>query len=405
MGYKKLLENIIPKKILERVNRTYELIGDIAIIEIDDKEVLKYEIQIAKAIMNFSKNVKGVFRKEGNYKGEFRTRNFKYIFGDRKTQTKYIENGVKLLVDIKDVYFSAKLSHEREILFSKELNEKSILVLFSGVGPYSFCAYKNNSDVKKIVSIEINKKAHKIALENLKLNSSISKKNKVYSLLKNFLKENQIYLKEKYLCEKITKLFLIFFNDDVNKKLADLCINNYMIDFDNIGEIEFENNVFLTRNNREILNYFLSKKEKTIFLDFDNFNINLFKEILILLLLEKKLFIKFQNNFYNFKDEFSKNLLLQFLLERKSFTDKVIFDEIYMPLPKNAYKFLDNLLNTIAKKTKIHLYDFATSKEESIKKVDDFLERNSLKGKVLEAVKTTQISPKKYRMRITFEIL
>jgi tRNA (guanine37-N1)-methyltransferase len=130
------LEEKIPKEDLKKIKRTFEVIGDICILEIEE-ELEKYQKIIGKTILEINKNVKTIVKKNGTYKEEFRIRNFEFICGEKKFETIHKENGIKLKVDINKVYFSSKMSHNREIIFNEKEKDKSILILFSGLGPYT----------------------------------------------------------------------------------------------------------------------------------------------------------------------------------------------------------------------------------------------------------------------------
>lgn len=55
------LENV-PEEIKEQINRSFEIVGDIAIIELTD-ETKNYDQAVAKALMKLNKNIKTVLKK------------------------------------------------------------------------------------------------------------------------------------------------------------------------------------------------------------------------------------------------------------------------------------------------------------------------------------------------------
>ncbi len=79
------------------------------------------------------------------------------------------------------------------------------------------------------------------------------------------------------------------------------------------------------------------------------------------------------------------------------------FDRIIMPLPKDAYKFLDIALKVIKKKGIIHLYDFEDEKE--IYKAVEKIQSKVKKFKVLNIVKCGQFGVRKYRICVDFKVL
>lgn len=71
-------------------------------------------------------------------------------------------------MDVSKVYFSPRLSHERERILELVKDNEVILGLFSGVGPFPLVLAKHKN--VKAYSIELNPIGHKYAVENIKLN-------------------------------------------------------------------------------------------------------------------------------------------------------------------------------------------------------------------------------------------
>ncbi|GAG38880.1 unnamed protein product, partial [marine sediment metagenome] len=72
-------------------------------------------------------------------------------------------------LNVENCYFSPRLSNERKRIADLVKNNEEILLMFSGVAPYPLVIAKN-SNPKTIYAVEINPKAHKYAVENIKLN-------------------------------------------------------------------------------------------------------------------------------------------------------------------------------------------------------------------------------------------
>lgn len=140
----------------------YDTVGDIAILPYETKNKIKLANEILK-----NKNIKTVAIKTGLHKGRYRTKEIKILKGINKTETIHKENGILLKLDIKKCYFSPRLSNERLIISKKVKKKETILVLFSGIGPYTILLAKK---AKEVYGIEINPTAHKYAQENIKLN-------------------------------------------------------------------------------------------------------------------------------------------------------------------------------------------------------------------------------------------
>ena len=115
---KDILKNQIPDEKLEHVNRSFEIVGDIAITEIP-QEVEQYQEIIGEAVMAANSSIKTVLKKSGVHGGEFRTQDLVYVAGEDKKETIYTENGIQLKINPETVYFSARLSTERQELMEK----------------------------------------------------------------------------------------------------------------------------------------------------------------------------------------------------------------------------------------------------------------------------------------------
>jgi tRNA (guanine37-N1)-methyltransferase len=165
---KKSLENELSKQELELLKTAFDVVGDIAILEIDD-ELREREVIIAKALLDSNKNIKTVLRKNDKHQGEFRTQEMKYLAGVDTRKTIHKEHGCKIMVDVEKVYFSPRLSNERLRIANLVKKGESVLVLFSGCAPYPVVIAKN-SNPSKILAVEHNPVGHEFAKINVKLN-------------------------------------------------------------------------------------------------------------------------------------------------------------------------------------------------------------------------------------------
>ncbi|MBA3064088.1 class I SAM-dependent methyltransferase family protein, partial [Candidatus Woesearchaeota archaeon] len=163
-----LLKDKLTKKELSLVPSAFDIIGDIIILEIKQC-LVKKEKFVAEAFLKLNKNIKTVVKKEGIHKGIYRVQKLKVLAGISKKETIYKENNVKIKLDVEKVYFSPRLSSERKRIMKLIKPDESILVMFSGCGPYPL-VLSRNTKAKEIYGVEINPIAHKYALENLKLN-------------------------------------------------------------------------------------------------------------------------------------------------------------------------------------------------------------------------------------------
>ncbi len=173
MGLKSLLKNLLSEKELEKLPSSFEIIGSrekaVAIVEIPN-ELSKKEKLIAEAIIKLNKNVKTVLKKISKRKGKFRLRNFKILLGEKDTEVIHKEYGYFIKVDPRKVYFSARESTERQRVATQVKPNEIVLVMFSGVAPFGIAISKKQPNVGKVYCIELNKKAHEYAKENVRIN-------------------------------------------------------------------------------------------------------------------------------------------------------------------------------------------------------------------------------------------
>ncbi len=142
----------------------YEVIGEIAICEIEGGK----EKEIAELIAK-TNNVRSVYAKASALEGEYRVRKLKLLYGEDNPITTYKENGVRIALDVKKVFFSPRLSYERARIASLTKNGERVLVMFAGVGPFALVIGKQKKEAK-VIGVEINEEACKYFEKNIKLN-------------------------------------------------------------------------------------------------------------------------------------------------------------------------------------------------------------------------------------------
>lgn len=168
---KEELKGKIPDKELEMVKKSFDVVGDVAVLEIPDK-LKKREKIIAEAVMTLYPCVKVAAKKMGPTSGVERIRKVKVILGEKRTETLYIENGCRYKLDINKVYFSPRLGSEHLRVAEQVKPKETVYDLFCGVGPYVVPCAKR---CKKVFAVDINKDAIKYLAENVKLNKVMDK--------------------------------------------------------------------------------------------------------------------------------------------------------------------------------------------------------------------------------------
>jgi tRNA (guanine37-N1)-methyltransferase len=147
----------------------YDILGNIAIVKFLDETLHEDKLKKAGEIMNQYKGVKTVLEKINKVSGRLRTIKTNYLLGEKTLESLYVENGSRFKMNVETCYFSPRLAGERLEIAKKIKSKDKVLVMFSGVGPFSIVVAKH-SKPKKIVSVELGKECCKYALENTKLN-------------------------------------------------------------------------------------------------------------------------------------------------------------------------------------------------------------------------------------------
>lgn len=149
---------------LEGEPLAYDVLGNIAVIN-----ETKNAREIAEAIMKANKRVKTVVMKKGAVSGEYRTRAYRHILGDKNFIARYRENGCTFVFDIRKVFFSPRLAYERKRIVEQVKPNENVLVMFAGVGPFAIEIAKHKP--ANVAAIELNDYAYKSMLENIRLNN------------------------------------------------------------------------------------------------------------------------------------------------------------------------------------------------------------------------------------------
>jgi len=144
---------------------SYDIIGDIAVVKSGKGEKKK---ELIRSLLE-RKNIKVVLEKADKIKGRLRTAKMNHLGGEKRKETLYKENDCKFLLNVETCYFSSRLSEERKKIAEKIKKKDRVLVMFSGVGPFSVVIAKL-SNCREVVSVEISRECYKYAKKNIILN-------------------------------------------------------------------------------------------------------------------------------------------------------------------------------------------------------------------------------------------
>lgn len=173
-----LLRDKLPHHLFAILPRSFDVVGNIAIIEIPP-ELNLYKGVIGEAILKFHKKVRTVLAKAGAVSGTYRIRSFNVIAGEPKSNTIHTEFGCKYYIDLAKAYFSPRLSYEHNRVASLVQEGEIIMDLFTGVGPFAVMAAKNNKKVK-VYALDINPNAIELLKKNVQVNGV---ENRVFPIL------------------------------------------------------------------------------------------------------------------------------------------------------------------------------------------------------------------------------
>ncbi|MDD3178367.1 MAG: class I SAM-dependent methyltransferase family protein [Candidatus ainarchaeum sp.] len=164
------IENKIPLEIIKTLPSSYDIVGDILIINIENKETIRnHSTKICEALKKVNPHIKVVLNKKKEHHGIYRTQDLEWIWGDFRKETTIIENGCNIKTNVEQVFYSTRLATERKRIAKLVKNDEIIGVFFAGVGPFALTIAKL-AKPKEIIAIELNPIGEKYLKENIKNN-------------------------------------------------------------------------------------------------------------------------------------------------------------------------------------------------------------------------------------------
>ena len=162
------LKDHIPDDLIPTLPKSFDIIGDILILEALPESILQHKGVIANALLSLNSNVRTVLLKVGKVEGKFRVPKYEFLAGVQKWDTIHVEYGVRLKVDVSQVYFSPRLGTEQQRVALQVSQGETVLDMFAGVGPFSIMIAKRVT--ANIISIDLNPYAIELLNANMKLN-------------------------------------------------------------------------------------------------------------------------------------------------------------------------------------------------------------------------------------------
>ena len=158
------LDGVLSADELKFVPTSYTLVGDIAVLELDDM-LKQHSVAIADNMIDAFPSVNVVCEKTGMVDGVFRVPSLKILAGPNRLETVHRENNCRFKVDVGKVYFNPRTGSERARVASLVKAGERVLVLFAGVGPYAIQCAKISDTI--VYGCELNP----IACEYMRFNA------------------------------------------------------------------------------------------------------------------------------------------------------------------------------------------------------------------------------------------
>ncbi len=183
------LEGKLTSSELALLPRAYDLVGDIAVLEIPE-EIAQYSILIGETFHDIHRNFKTVLAKSGAVSGTTRTREYRLLSGENRTKTIHTEYGCRLAVDIEKAYFSPRLLEEHNRIAQLVETGETVVDMFCGVGPFAIHIARQKQAY--VIAIDINPLAIELLRESLSLNKLVGSILPVVANAHNYVKNNKL---------------------------------------------------------------------------------------------------------------------------------------------------------------------------------------------------------------------
>ena len=177
-NYRDHLLNLLPSDTVEATEwpTRHEFVGDLILIKLEDHQ-RPFGKSIGKALLLQNARTRAVFEDKG-VTGTFRVRNLQLLAvrdgESESTRTRIVEGGHHLWTDPSTVYYSSRLSHEREgtLDCAKKLSQElgrpiSVCDPYAGVGPSLMPLVSKSGLVGELFAGDLNPSAVEFLHENI----------------------------------------------------------------------------------------------------------------------------------------------------------------------------------------------------------------------------------------------
>lgn len=175
MPLKEWLNGVIPDHLMEKMPESYEVVGDIAILRLPP-EIERFGHKIAEELCRNQKNIRTVLDRKTMTSGTKRVPGFEILHGE-DTRTEHREYGYRYRIDLSEVFFTGRLSYERQRIASLIEEGEKVIVPFAGAGTFAIPAAGRGAEV---IAIDINPPACRFCRENARINNLQEKLHVIY---------------------------------------------------------------------------------------------------------------------------------------------------------------------------------------------------------------------------------
>ncbi len=183
------LEGRLTPAELALLPRAFDLIGDIAVLEIPDA-IAHHSKMIGQAFHDIHRNFRTILAKRGAISGVIRTRQYNLLSGEDRTKTIHTEYGCRLAVDVEKAYFSPRLLEEHNRVAQLVEQDEVVVDMFCGVGP--FAIHMARQKRVKVIAIDINPSAIDLLRESMSLNKLIGSIVPVTADARDYVKHHRL---------------------------------------------------------------------------------------------------------------------------------------------------------------------------------------------------------------------
>lgn len=182
------LEGKLAEDQLDLLPRAYDLIGDIAVLEIPE-ELSDYQYAIGEAFLQVRSNFTTILGKKGAIKGILRTREYELLAGLDKTTTTHTEYGCKIAVNLAKAYFSPRLLEEHNRIAQLVETNEYVVDMFTGVGPFALHIARKVDC--KVTAVDINPDAIALLKMSMPMNRLIGQIESVNYDIREYVKTTE----------------------------------------------------------------------------------------------------------------------------------------------------------------------------------------------------------------------